>query len=199
MDLASELMPGQTHYDDISMPAGPTHACARAKHDKPCKPIGSVKQCHRIGTPAQVDHSCGHFRVASTHGQGYRTSMLWSGVWPVSTLWYASTAAGPLRRLPQEMLGHRPPMPWSIAYITRKPCQCGESLQHRCRSAMEAAARVHQAPMHRPALQREAGQGLVWWPLELHHHLQQAATSSAVSWQVMYELGVKSNHEVRAG
>ena len=68
--------------------------------------------------------------------------------------------------------------------MTRKPCQCGESSQYcRC-SSMEAAAGVNQAPMHRPALQREAGQGLIWRPLELHHNLQQAATGSAVSWQV---------------
>ena len=52
--------------------------------------------------------------------------------------------------------------------------------------------------MHRPALKREAGQGLIWRPLELHHHLQQAAPSSAVSWKVRYELGVKSIDEVRA-
>ena len=83
--------------------------------------------------------------------------------------------------------------------ISRKSSQCGESLQHRCRSSTEAAAGVDQAPMHRPALEREAGQGLICRPIELHHNLQQAATSSAVSWQVMYKLGAKSVFEVKAG
>ena len=34
-----------------------------------------------------------------------------SGMWPISTSCNASTAAGPLRRLPQEMLGHWPLCP----------------------------------------------------------------------------------------
>ena len=76
-----------------------------------------------------------------------------------------------------------------VHIIIRESSQCVQSLQHRCRSSMEAAAGVNQAPVHWPTLKREAGQGLIWRPLELHHNLQQAATGSAVSWQVRHKLG----------
>ena len=60
----------------------------------------------------------------------------------------------------QEMLGPRPPMPWSIEWTSfhcTKALSVWESLQHHCRYAMEAAARVDEAPMHRPALKCKAG------------------------------------------
>ena len=34
----------------ISTP-GPTYACACTKHDKPCKPIGSVTRCIPLALP----------------------------------------------------------------------------------------------------------------------------------------------------
>ena len=128
----------------ISMPV-PTCACECTKHDKPCKSIGSVKQCIQLALPPKRITAVAILEWQAPKATKPPCTGLISGVAcqrMMETQHGCRAIETAATRDAWAQAAH------ALVQITRrKPCQCGDLLQHCCRSFMEAAAGVHQSPM----------------------------------------------------